>query len=73
MNKNRDKFVLLAEKRVAQAAKNLRLVGNLANKSNYSYDENDAKKIINFLTKELNALKKRFETQGSSEEIEFKL
>lgn len=73
MNKNRERFVALAEKRVVQAAKYLRLIGNLANRSNYSYDEQDVKKIINFLTKELNGMKKRFENQTGSEQVEFKL
>ena len=73
MNKNRDRFVILAENRVTNAAKYLRLIGNLANKSNYSYDEKDINKIINFLRKELNALKKRFENQSGAAQIKFKL
>jgi hypothetical protein len=73
MNKHRERFVILAEKRVSQATKYLRLIGNLANRSNYSYEEKDVKKIIGFLSKELNALKKRFQNQAASQGIEFKL
>ena len=40
------KFKELAEKRVNRAIKDLQLIGNLANKSNYSYTEADAKKSL---------------------------
>ena len=33
MSKNRDKFVELAEKRVTRALKDIRLIGNLSNKT----------------------------------------
>jgi len=38
------KFVELAGKRVANAIKDIRLIGNLSNKSNYSYADEDVKK-----------------------------
>ena len=37
MKKSRGKFVELAEKRVNKSIKDLRLIGNLANKTNYDY------------------------------------
>lgn len=64
--RNRDKFVELAENRVARAIKDIRLIGNLANKSNYSYTAEDSRKIIKVLREELDALKARFDA-GSSE------
>jgi hypothetical protein len=73
MNKNREKFVELVEKRVTRAIKDLRLVGNLANKTNYSYSDDDSKKIIYALENELKNLKKRFESTSAEEEIVFKL
>jgi len=56
----RDRFVDLANKRVTRAIKELRLVGNLANKRSYEYSDDDAKKIIRSLQKELDLMKARF-------------
>ena len=44
MKKSSEKFVELAEKRVNKTIKDLRLIGNLANKANYDYENIDAKK-----------------------------
>ena len=44
-SKSREKFVELAEKRVTKTLKDIRLIGNLSNKSNYSYSHEDVKKI----------------------------
>lgn len=58
--KSRERFVELAEKRVTRAIKDLNLIGNLSNKSNYSYSEEDVDIIIKTLQKELNRTKERF-------------
>ena len=71
--KARQKFVELAEKRVIKAIKDLRLIGNLSNKSNYSYDENDVKKIISALESEIKLLKKKFTHTDEKKEVAFKL
>lgn len=70
---SRKKFVELAEKRVSRAIKDIRLVGNLSNKSNYSYTDEDVKKIIRALRNEVDALKGRFESSGGGSEPVFKL
>lgn len=57
---SRAKFVELANKRVTKAIKDLRLVGNLANRRSYTYTESDARKIVKVLQEELNVLKARF-------------
>jgi hypothetical protein len=57
---SRDKFVELANKRVTRTIKDLRLIGNLANRRAYTYDENDAKKIVRALQREVDILKARF-------------
>ena len=72
-SKSREKFVSLAEKRVAKAIKNLRLIGNLSNKSNYSYTEKDVKKIIGVLDSEIKKIKQRFTSGNVSDDIVFKL
>lgn len=73
VSKNRAKFVELAEKRVSRAIKDIRLIGNLSNRTNYSYSQEDAKKIIKALREEVDALKGRFETEGSNAKAVFKL
>ncbi len=73
MSRNRDKFVELAQKRVTKAIKDLRLIGNLANKTNYNYTEVDAKKIFSVLENEVKNIKKKFDNNSTDEEIDFKL
>lgn len=73
MTKKREKFVELAEKRVTKAIKDLRLIGNLANKSNYLYTEEDCKKIISVLENEMKNVRRKFESTEIDDEIGFKL
>jgi hypothetical protein len=54
------KFERLAERRVSEAIKKIRLVGNLANKNNYSYTGQHAKQIIEVLEAEFKLLKIKF-------------
>ena len=72
-SKSRERFVTLAEKRVVKAIKDLRLIGNLSNRSNYSYTDKAVRKIINALNKEIKALKRRFENDKRTEDVTFKL
>lgn len=69
----RENFIRLAENRVGKTLKDIRLIGNLSNKSNYSYKKEDINKIFNALDKEIRLLKKRFEESDIDEDIEFKL
>jgi hypothetical protein len=69
----RAKFVELANARVARAIKDMRLVGNLANKRNYEYSDTDSKRIIKAMELELDQLKAMFRgKQNDSSEL-FKL
>lgn len=58
---DRAKFVRLASRRVSKALKAMQLIGNLSNKSNYDYREEDVQKIFKALSDELNACRKKFE------------
>ena len=58
---DRKKFVELASKRVNRALKDIQLIGNLSNRSNYDYNEPDVAKIFKALTDETAACRKRFE------------
>ncbi len=59
---DRQKFIRLANKRVSAALKAIELIGNLSNRSNYDYAEEDVAKIFKALGDELQNSKKRFET-----------
>lgn len=57
---NRDKFVSLAEKRTAKALQAIAVIGNLSNKSNYSYTDEDVRKIKKALIDQVNKTIARF-------------
>ena len=71
MGKNRDKFVELAQKRVSRVVKDIRLIGNLSNRTNSSYTDDDVKKIVSTLKSEISRLQKRFETSVAENEETF--
>ncbi len=70
---DRKKFVELAEKRVTRALKDIKLIGNLSNKSNYSYMKSDTEKIYKALKKAIDEMKTRFDSKGAGAEESFKL
>ncbi|HEY8949457.1 MAG TPA: hypothetical protein VIM56_11280 [Rhizomicrobium sp.] len=72
MRDKRAKFVELANARVTRAIKDIRLIGNLSNKSAYEFTEDDVDRIVRALRKELEAIKARFGGGGASD-AEFKL
>ncbi len=55
-----NRFERLAERRVTETIKKLRLVGNLSNRHNYSYTEEHVKQIVDALESELRQVKARF-------------
>ena len=69
----RAKFIELAEKRVSRAMKDLRLIGNLSNRSAYDFSEDDVRKIFRTLQKELDIAKGRFSKGGQREDDGFKI
>jgi ABC-type Fe3+-hydroxamate transport system substrate-binding protein len=73
MAQSRKKFVELAENRVSRVIQDLRLIGNLSNKSNYEYSDEDVEKIISTLKNEVNKTQKRFESVTSKKKDLFKL
>ena len=58
---DRGKFVQLAKKRVSKALNDIRLIGNLSNRSNYDYTDEDVAKIFRALSDEMSACRKKFE------------
>lgn len=71
-NKKSEKFKELAEKRVTETLKKLQLIGNLANKNNYDYTDEQAKQIIETLESEIKSLKNKFAEENKQRSTEFK-
>jgi hypothetical protein len=69
----REKFVRLAEARTAKAMQSIRVIGNLANKSNYDYTDDDVRKISKTLHAEVDAMVARFRNTDSKSRPVFKL
>jgi len=53
-------FKRLASNRTNNAIRNIRLLGNLSNKHNYSYTDEDFKRIFNSVEHELKLAKSKF-------------
>lgn len=73
MDDRREKFVRLAEQRVNRALREIRLIGNLSNRSAYSSTDEDVKKIFRALQKELDTARARFEKGDGQSGNMFKL
>jgi hypothetical protein len=56
----RQRFKRLANRRVNKALNQLRILGNLANKSYYDYNENDISKMFKVIDSQLKAVKGKF-------------
>jgi hypothetical protein len=56
----RTKFAALASKRVNRATHAIRTIGNLSNRSNYDWTEQDVKKIVRELRKAVKEVEDRF-------------
>jgi len=69
----RAKFIELANKRVNKALKELTLIGNLANKKNYEYTDEEARRIVRALQAELDNVKHNFTLGTQSSKNEFKI
>ena len=72
-HKPSDKFAELAVKRVNKALKDIKLIGNLSNRSNYQYTDHQVKKIIKALKDAVRDCENRYAKGGQEEEDEFKL
>ena len=73
MRDKRAKFVELANKRVTKCIRDLKLVGNLSNRSAYEFNDEDAKKIVRALQKEVDSIRARFADLGGTSNLDFSL
>ena len=69
---NSEHFIELANKRVPKALKALELVGNLGNKSNYTYSKSQSDQIKKALREKVNEVCRKFDSK-TGKENEFQL
>ena len=68
------KFIELAEKRTQRIINNLELIGNLSNRRNYTYTEDQYEKIFKAVKKALRESEEKFiEANRERESIQFSL
>lgn len=67
-----ERFERLAEKRITEAIRRLRLIGNLSNRHNYSYTDEHVRQIFEALETEMRALRQRFTEQGKGSDASFR-
>jgi len=65
--------VRLAEARVNRALREIRLIGNLSNRSAYSYSETDVRQMFKALQRELDSAKARFTGENGLGDKDFRL
>ena len=67
------KFAELATKRVNKATQAIRVIGNLSNKSNYEYTDQDVRSIIRELNAAVADVKRRFSNDNSVDSDNFRI
>ena len=68
-----ENFKRLAENRTNKIIDMMNLLGNLSNKSNYSYSEEQVKVIFDTLEEELKKQRKKFAREDHSKRKKFRL
>jgi hypothetical protein len=58
-----ERFERIAERRVNEALRTLRLLGNLADRRNYEYTDQHATQLLGRIDEEVRALRARFKTE----------
>ena len=69
MEEKRERFVRIVEKRTNKILEQIRLLGNCSNKHNYSYDEDDVKKIFSVIENELKEAKQKYMSNSTKEKF----
>lgn len=65
-----ERFKRIAENRTNKIIESIRLLGNCSNRSNYSYTEDDIKKIFSAIETELKDTKQKFQTKTRVKKFE---
>lgn len=72
MDIKRERFIKIAENRTNKIIYTLKLLGNCANKANYTYTEDEIKKIFSAIDQELKNTKAKF-SDANNKKKEFTL
>lgn len=72
-NSKVDNFVRLAEARTNKIIDMIGLLGNLSNKSNYTYTDEQVESIFNSIQHALNESKQRFSSEPIQKKKKFRL
>lgn len=62
-----EKFKRLASKRTTNILNQLRLLGNLSNRANYEYREEDVRKMFHVIDEETRLIRGKFQEKGRRE------
>lgn len=73
VSQRRLKFAELATKRVNKATQAIRVIGNLSNRSNYEYTDQDIRSIIRELNAAVVDVKRRFSSGNSADSENFRI
>ena len=74
LDEKRARFKKLAEKRVDSALDKLRLISNLADRANYDFSDEDARKIVKHLRDGVAEIEAHFKrSKGGRTKTKFKL
>ena len=71
LSRNRLKFIRLAEKRINKVAKQLQLIGNLSNKTNYAYADDEVEKMFAYIDSCVESARERFISTSTGPETMF--
>lgn len=72
MDSKRERFIKIAENRTNKIISMIKLLGNCSNKSNYSYTDEEVKKIFSAIEQELRNSKMKF-NEANNKKKEFSL
>lgn len=65
-----ERFKRIAENRTNKIIDNIRLLGNCSNRSNYSYTDEEIKKIFAAIESELKEAKLKFQSKSKTKKFE---
>ncbi|AXQ27481.1 hypothetical protein D0B54_01740 [Solimonas sp. K1W22B-7] len=66
------RFERLATRRTEEILKKLKLLGNLSNKSNYTYTDQHVKEMFAAIEREVKTTRERFASRGSKADSSFR-
>lgn len=66
MSTNRERFLRLSKARLEKTIKQIELIGNLSDKTNYSFHDEEVAQLFNEIDQALNQAKQKFKTKDKA-------